>query len=184
MNIHTKWNCLIPILSGLVKYRSVPLIRPPHFVHYIPPKVGGGLIFEDAISLDYKRLLFTDIISGNNTTVPRLISEHFLQNENKHQIMNVHTKWNCLIPIFVYFGQVLAVPGPKTLVTSDRYCKWYNTTVPRLISEHSLQNENKHQIYECTHQMELFDTNFVYLGQVLAVPGPKTLVTSDRYCKW
>ena len=23
-------------------YRSVPLIRPPHFVHYIPPKVGGG----------------------------------------------------------------------------------------------------------------------------------------------
>ena len=24
-------------------YRSVPLIRPPHFVHYIPPKVGGGL---------------------------------------------------------------------------------------------------------------------------------------------
>ena len=28
-------------------YRSVPLIPPPHFVHYIPPKVGGGLIFED-----------------------------------------------------------------------------------------------------------------------------------------
>ena len=25
-----------------LKYRSVPLIRPPHFVHYIPPKVGGG----------------------------------------------------------------------------------------------------------------------------------------------
>ena len=33
------------------------------------------------------------------TTVPRLFSEHSLQNENKHQIMNVHTKWNCLIPI-------------------------------------------------------------------------------------
>ena len=32
--------------------------------------------------------------------------------------------------------------------------------------------------------MELFDTNFVYFGQVLAVPGPKTLVTSYRYYKW
>ena len=38
-------------------------------------------------------------ISGKITTVPRLISEHSLQDENKHQIMNVHTKWNCLIPI-------------------------------------------------------------------------------------
>ena len=26
---------------------------PPHFVHYIQPKVGGGLIFEYAISLEY-----------------------------------------------------------------------------------------------------------------------------------
>ena len=31
--------------------------------------------------------------------VPRLFSEHSLQNENKHQIMNVHAKWNCFIPI-------------------------------------------------------------------------------------
>ena len=38
-------------------------------------------------------------LSGKITTVPRLFSEHSLQNENKHQIMNVHTKWNCLIPI-------------------------------------------------------------------------------------
>ena len=35
----------------------------------------------------------------NNTTVPRLFSESLSQNENKNQIMNVHTKWNCLIPI-------------------------------------------------------------------------------------
>jgi len=38
-------------------------------------------------------------ISGKITTVPRLFSQHSLQNENKHQIMNVHTKWNCLILI-------------------------------------------------------------------------------------
>ena len=38
-------------------------------------------------------------LSGKITTAPRLFSEHLLQNENKHQIMNVHTEWNCLIPI-------------------------------------------------------------------------------------
>ena len=32
--------------------------------------------------------------------------------------------------------------------------------------------------------MELFDTNFVYFGQVLAVSCLETLVTSDRYYKW
>ena len=38
-------------------------------------------------------------ISGKITTVPKLISEHLLQDENKAQIMNEQTKWNCLIPI-------------------------------------------------------------------------------------
>ena len=37
--------------------------------------------------------------SDKITTVPRLFSEYSLQDENKHQIMNVHTNWNCLIPI-------------------------------------------------------------------------------------
>ena len=36
---------------------------------------------------------------GKITTAPRLFSEHLLQDENKDQIMNVHTKWNCVIPI-------------------------------------------------------------------------------------
>ena len=34
-------------------YRSVPLIRPP-FCRLHQPKVGGGLTFEYAISLEYK----------------------------------------------------------------------------------------------------------------------------------
>ena len=38
-------------------------------------------------------------IGGKITTVPRLFSEHLVQDENKAQIMNVQTKWNCLIPI-------------------------------------------------------------------------------------
>ena len=37
---------------------------------------------------------------------------------------------------------------------------------------------------ECTYQMELFDTHFVYFGQVLPVSGLKMLVTSDRSYKW
>ena len=51
--------------------------------------------------------------SGKIMTTPRLFSEHSLQNENKHQIMNVHTEWNCLTPVFkfVYFGQVLLISG-------------------------------------------------------------------------
>ena len=43
-------------------------------------------------------------IGGKITTVPKLFSEHLLQDENKHQIMNVLIKWNCLIPIL--FGLV------------------------------------------------------------------------------
>ena len=70
---HTKWNCLIPILSGLVKFSC---FRDENVSHKSPM-----------------------CISGKITTVPRLFSEHLTQNENKHQIMSVHTKWNCLIPI-------------------------------------------------------------------------------------
>ena len=44
-------------------------------------------------------------ISGKITTVPKLFSEHLLQDESKHQIMNVHTKWNCLIPIYTHIFQ-------------------------------------------------------------------------------
>ena len=39
------------------------------------------------------------MISGKITTAPRLVSDHLITRENKHQIMNVHTKWNCLMPI-------------------------------------------------------------------------------------
>ena len=51
-----------------------------------------------------KTLAIQETISDKITTVPWLLSEHSLQNENKHQIMNVYTKWNCLIPIL--FGLV------------------------------------------------------------------------------
>ena len=51
-----------------------------------------------------KMLAIQETKSDKITTVPRFFSEHSLQNQNKHQIMNVHTKWNCLIPIL--FGLV------------------------------------------------------------------------------
>ena len=44
-------------------------------------------------------LVVTGRSSGKITTAPMLVSEYLIIKENKHQIMNVHTKWNCLIPI-------------------------------------------------------------------------------------
>ena len=38
-------------------------------------------------------------ISGKITTLPRLFSEDLHQMKNKHPIVNVHIKWDCLIPI-------------------------------------------------------------------------------------
>ena len=58
-----------------------------------------------------KLLVTSNRYIGKVTTIPRLFLEHLFQNENKHQIMNVHTKWN----------QVLPVSGMKLLVTSNRY---------------------------------------------------------------
>ena len=45
--------------------------------------------------------------------VTEFFSKHPLQNENKNHIMDLHTKWNCSIPISSCFGQVVAVSGMK-----------------------------------------------------------------------
>ena len=76
MNVDTKWNCLIPILSNLVKY---------YLFH-------AGL----KMLVNCKGPLH---VSDKITTVPRIFSECLPQMVNKHQITNLHTKWNCLIPI-------------------------------------------------------------------------------------
>ena len=39
------------------------------------------------------------MISGKITTTPMLVSQYLIKNENKHQIMNVLTKWKYFIPI-------------------------------------------------------------------------------------
>jgi len=71
MNAPFKWNCfcLIPILSNVVYY----CFRSENVTCERPLHVSDKM-----------------------TTIPR---EYLPQMENKHQIMNVHTKWNCLIPI-------------------------------------------------------------------------------------
>ena len=88
------------------------------------------------------------ITSGEITTAPRQVSEHLLKNENKHQIMNVHTKWNCLIPIlsslvmyYLFQAQKMLVLANWPIMTSGKI-----TTAPRLVSEHLIKKENKHQI--------------------------------------
>ena len=52
-----------------------------------------------------------------------------------------------------------------------------NTHTKRFLE---LQNEPTSN-YECTHQMELFDTHFVYFGQELPTSGMKTLAMSNWY---
>ena len=58
-----------------------------------------------------------------NTHAPKQLS--IIQKTPKanktHQIMSVHTKWNCLIPILSKLGQVLLVSGQKNLDVRDGY---------------------------------------------------------------
>ena len=82
-------------------------------------------------------------ISGKITTVPRLFFEHLLQNENTHQIMNLHTKWDYLIPIFSssFRDEIVSYKCP---------IRGKITTISRLLTEHF---KLKTSDYECTHQM-------------------------------
>jgi len=61
-----------------------------HFVYF------GHVLLVSAVNVVYVR---NGRSSGKITTTPRLVSEHLIKNKNKHLIVNVHTKWNCLIPI-------------------------------------------------------------------------------------
>ena len=85
MNVHSKWYCLIPICLLCSNIAS----------------------FRDEI-VSKQRLLHISI-----TTIPRLFWDHSLQNENKHQIWNVHTKWNCLTPILSTLVQYCQFQGWK-----------------------------------------------------------------------
>ena len=89
--------------------------------------------------------------SGKITSVPTLFSEHLHQMKNKHQIMNVHIKWDYLIPILSSLVKYyVPISGLKLLVTSIRYVYIARsgkiTTEPKLFSEHLHQMKNKHQI--------------------------------------
>ena len=74
-------------------------------------------------------------ISDKITTVPRLFSEHLTQNENKHQIMNVHTKWKCLIPILSGLVKYQLFQARKRQSYKSLICvSGKITTVPILVS--------------------------------------------------
>ena len=85
-------------------------------------------------------------ISDKITTVPRLFSEHSLQNEIKHQIMNVHTKGTVWYLFCLVWSSISCFRDENVSHKSPMFISDKITTVPRLFSEHSLQDENKHQI--------------------------------------
>ena len=74
--------------------------------------------FGQVLAVSGKKTLVINLrcvaIMDKITTVPRLFSERSLQNEIKHQIMNVHTKWNCLMPILSIVKLNIAVSGMNT----------------------------------------------------------------------
>ena len=110
-----------------------------HFVEF-----GQVLAVSGQKNVSYKKPICR---SGKITTAPRLFSDRSLKNQNKHHIMNVHTKWNCLM----------------------------------LFSDRSLKNQNKHHIMNVHTKWKLFDVHFVEFGQVLAVSVQKTLAIRNRY---
>ena len=68
------------------------------------------------------------LISGK--IVPRLFSDYLPQMENKHQTMNVHTIWNCLMPILSIVKLNIAVSGmnnclPASLATKGGAIKFW-----------------------------------------------------------
>ena len=67
-------------------------------------------------------------------TSPRLFSEHSLQNENKHQIMNVHTKWNCLILILSSVASFSDENISYIFFHVSTKCKFYSITFWHAIS--------------------------------------------------
>ena len=60
---------------------------------------------------------------------------------------------------------------------SGKINRYRTQTIFRTLTPNSKQTSD----CECTYQMELFDTHFVYIGQVLPVSGLKMLITSHGY---
>ena len=70
-------------------------------------------------------------ISGKITTVPRLFSEHLVQDENKHQIMNVQTKWNSLYPFCLVWSIISCFREENVSHKSPMCISGKITTVPK-----------------------------------------------------
>ena len=110
--------------------------------------------------------------TSGKITLPRFIPEHLIpkkKQKKKHQITNIHIKWDCLITIlfslvkyYLFFRLENVTSGKITMLP-----RW--TLIPK---------EKHTPDYEYTHQVEPFDTHF---GQALLVSGLKTLIISDHY---
>ena len=111
-----------------------------HFVQFGQVLAVSG---QKTLAIVYKKPICR---SGKITTAPKLFSDYSLKNTNKHQIMNVHTKWNCLIP-FCSVWSGISCFRPENISYKKPICRSGKiTTAPRLFSDYSLKNENKHQI--------------------------------------
>ena len=92
-------------------------------------------------------------------------------------------KWNGTVWYSIaQFGQVFPVSSLKT-VRRDHYIQVVKS---QLYPGYFLDTPSwiKTSEYECTHEMELFGTYFVWFGQVLAVSWMKTSIIIKSLYKW
>jgi len=138
VNLHIKWNCLIPILSTLAKYCLFQGWKelPPWTTlmslrqNWCPPEWGTMSSKEkdtkpnhtNVPQAEFMSLRVRDIvprekwplhISHENLTIPTLIWEGLFHKWNQHHNVNVHTKWNCLVPILSTLAKYCMFHGWK-----------------------------------------------------------------------
>jgi len=145
MNVHSKMNCLIPPQSTHSKMKTN--IRSWMYI------LKGTVWYPFCLDWSSISCFINEIISdkepirisGKITTLPRLFSEHSLRDENIELSMYTlkGTVWYPFCPLW----SSISCSGNEIVSDMEPIrvsCKI--TTLPRLFSEHSLQDENKHQI--------------------------------------
>jgi len=75
--------------------------------------------------------------------------------------MKVHIKWNYLRPILSSLVRFTGYRLEKVSYNRPFHISAKVTSRPRLIFQNTYSKMKQTSDYECTHQMELFDTHFV-----------------------
>ena len=126
----------------------------------------------------WKRSEWLFRVSGKITTIPRLYNT---PKWKQHQVMNVHTKWNCWIPILI--SLVKYCFRPETVSYKWLICICGKiTTIPGLFSKYSEMRTNiRSWMHVCTLNGTVWHLFCLVWSSSNTFSYLKTLVISDRY---